>query len=46
MIGPVAGEGGVEVKNVNMTKAGNLCVFVCVCDCDCETVSVTVTMTD
>ena len=24
----------VEIKNVNMTKAGNQCVFVCVCDCD------------
>ena len=31
-------------KNFNMTKAGNLCVFVCVCDCVCDcdvTVSVT-----
>ena len=30
----LAGNREAEVKNVNMTKAGNLCVFVCVCDCD------------
>ena len=29
------GEGTMEViKNVNMTKAGNLGVFVCVCEVD------------
>ena len=28
--------GILSVKNVNMTKAGNLCVFVCVCDCNCD----------
>ena len=33
MISKVTGEGGGVKKNVNMTKAGNLCVFVCVCDC-------------
>ena len=34
----VTGEGAAAEavkKNVNMTKAGNQCVFVCVCDCDC-----------
>ena len=39
MIGKLTGEGcddEDDVKNVNMTKAGNQCVIVCVCVCVCD----------